>query len=303
MPTEVRTSVGARADALTGSPILIVRFGSPRIALRAPIEPLPQGSGVLSAGGTGGFGLVAGGFVNGVLNAGGVGAASFSAGGFIGGALGASGAGSTSLQRSSTVGGALGVSGSGAFMAANATYSSGALSGSASGIMTLAAAMTKAAVLAGSGLGLLSGVGRAFRAATLSATGVGTPALTSPTAGATVDFINRAAIDVSTLPAYALAAYSIGADGIDRSAPEADRTWLTSGSNGQVQIRAIETTGSVTLGPIGTWETPTSNLEWTKSRTSDLPGSSAVTLSMQCRRVSDLVVIDSWTVTITAETT
>ncbi len=117
--------------------------------------------------------------------------------------------------------------------------------------------------------------------------------------GVSVSFDDQTPYASDTSPSDVTAGYTIRSDGTD----EGDHlnTWLLGGTNSDVEVRADIVTGTVTTGTTGAWLIPTTNLTWSKSRTSNIAGISDVALAFQCRRVSDLAIIDTWNVTITAE--
>ncbi len=120
----------------------------------------------------------------------------------------------------------------------------------------------------------------------------------SSASGPMASFIDQSPIGTASSPDDALSSYVIYAAGTDQG--DALNTWLLGGANSDFEIYAHPTSGSVTTGTIDTWLAPTTDLTWTKARTSNIAGSSSVNLAMQCRRVSDLFVVDSWSVFISA---
>jgi len=79
-------------------------------------------------------------------------------------------------------------------------------------------------------------------------------------------------------------------------------TWLLDGVNSAYEIRATYVSGTVTSGTVGSWLVLSTSRAWTVQRTSAAAGVKACTMTMECRRVSDGVIIDTWTLALTAET-
>lgn len=75
-------------------------------------------------------------------------------------------------------------------------------------------------------------------------------------------------------------------------------TWLVSGVNSDYQIQATLVSGSITSGTFGTWQTLSTTRTWSLTRT--IIGTTTGIVDFECRRVSDSVVIASWTVNFEA---
>lgn len=79
-------------------------------------------------------------------------------------------------------------------------------------------------------------------------------------------------------------------------------TWRTgTGVSADYDVRATETSGTVSSGTVGSWLNLATDQTWTKTR--NTVGSSAVTLTVEIRDAATLAVLDTATVTLTAEVT
>lgn len=114
----------------------------------------------------------------------------------------------------------------------------------------------------------------------------------------TVDIFNTSATDTEDDPTDATATYRLNSSGQGTRTGGANWTWLTAGNNSDVEVRATLNSGALTSGTTGTWQNLSSTRTWTVTRTT--VGTGTANLTIQIRRVSDSVVIDSATVTITA---
>lgn len=105
-------------------------------------------------------------------------------------------------------------------------------------------------------------------------------------------------------PNDATALYEINSDGkvykaINDGFPNIVETWLTSGLASDFQVLATITSGTLTTGVSGVWTSPST--AWTKKRTLNTEGVDTCVFTLSIRRVSDLVVVDTSTITLTAE--
>lgn len=123
--------------------------------------------------------------------------------------------------------------------------------------------------------------------------------------GAQVDFIDRAGSDSSPTPG-ATCIYSVLTGGTESLTGVSNRQWLLRGLSSAYQIFAHINSGPGVNGTTAgssafdTWLTANTSPAWLVQRTGAAVGASVVVLAMQCRRVSDSVVIDSWTITLSA---
>lgn len=114
--------------------------------------------------------------------------------------------------------------------------------------------------------------------------------------------------DVSDLvidPADAFAQYSLAANGVASTAtsggsgPVGGGEWRVSGASADYQVRATLQSGSITSGTTGSWLSLSTGREWSISQTSF--GTGSATLLIEIRDAVTLAVLDSATVTLTAE--
>lgn len=79
--------------------------------------------------------------------------------------------------------------------------------------------------------------------------------------------------------------------------------WITPQTNmANYESRVTVTSGTLTTGTEGAWQNLGTTRSWTKSRTVTA-GSSSCTFTLEIRRASDAVVVDSATITLTATLT
>lgn len=76
-------------------------------------------------------------------------------------------------------------------------------------------------------------------------------------------------------------------------------TWLLSGAASDYECRATLTSGSLTTGTTGTWMSLSTSRQWQRDRAAF--GSASATLTIEIRRASDGVVLDSATITLQAD--
>ncbi len=289
MPISIRTSIGARIGVVAGSA---------RITIGSSIAPEPYRAGVLSAGGAGGLGLVAGGTVGVALNASNAGGSALISSRIVTAVLAATGAGAFLATNSMYATGVLSAGSVGAMMPTVRTIARAAVTANGAGTANLAAITTKAAGLAAAGIGSLNTSGRAIKGAIVAASGAGTTDLVRGTAGVTVNFVDLSLSDTQVSPTNAGTVYGIYTNGTDSGGV----TWLLSGSASEIEVYASVTSGTLSSGSEQTevWLPLTSSRQWFKTRTINFPGSTEATLAMECRRASDGASLDSWSVTLTA---
>ena len=75
--------------------------------------------------------------------------------------------------------------------------------------------------------------------------------------------------------------------------------WLVYGTNSDMEVRVTETVGTLTSGTVGTWLNLGTTRTWSKVATTY--GPQTVTFTVEIRDVSTLVVLDSASMTLTAE--
>lgn len=114
--------------------------------------------------------------------------------------------------------------------------------------------------------------------------------------GGAVNFSNESVFDSVIDPANASCGYTISGAGTWSGTGTAGGTWLVSGVAGDYEFRATVTSGALTSGTTGTWIAAGNS--WTVTRT--VFGVSTAIVDFECRRVSDSVVIATWTIDFTA---
>ena len=137
------------------------------------------------------------------------------------------------------------------------------------------------------------------------------PGLTTPIAGAVtprVSISNVSISDTTVAPTNANAGYSLTSAGVINSITVSGGTvalgnWIlpASAAGAAYEVRATESSGSVSSGPIGTWDALSTTRTWTRGRVA--LGSESVTLIIEIRQAGSGLVLASATVTLTAEKT
>ena len=119
--------------------------------------------------------------------------------------------------------------------------------------------------------------------------------------GGGVSFVNRDSYKSAVTPTDVTTTWQTTAAGSDISDGETTRTWLISGVAADYELIVTVTSGTLTSGTAGSWQSMNATLTYTKTRTSNIEGFSVVALRCKVRRVSDLVEIADFVVTITAD--
>jgi hypothetical protein len=107
--------------------------------------------------------------------------------------------------------------------------------------------------------------------------------------------------DVVADPANATASYTLSTTGevVDHDGVTLE-TWLLSGVVADYQVRATLASGtSMSAGTVGSWLALSSSRTWSQTRTT--VGTRSGTLTIEIRDVATSTIIDSASVTITAE--
>lgn len=118
---------------------------------------------------------------------------------------------------------------------------------------------------------------------------------------------NQTIVGGTVSPNDASALYEINTDGkvyqsVNAVPPSVVETWLLSGLSSDFEAMATVTSGTLTSGSNGVWTSLGSGaLAWTKVRTLNTEGSDTCVFTLSIRRVSDSVVVDTSTITLTAE--
>lgn len=102
-------------------------------------------------------------------------------------------------------------------------------------------------------------------------------------------------------PSDASTAYFLNSTGSEASLPagQVSNTWLLSGIASDYEVRATLTSGSLTSGTTGTWLSLGTSRSWTRDR--NTAGVSQAVMTIEIRNATTLVVLDSASVTLTAE--
>lgn len=123
----------------------------------------------------------------------------------------------------------------------------------------------------------------------------------SPTAATT----DRTVSAVSLSPTDATTSYVVNTSGVIQEAVNGVttnlETWILSGVSSDFEVRATAVSGAVTSGTMGTWIAATTSPVWTKNRINNASGIDTASFTLEIRRVSDSVVVDSSTITMSAE--
>lgn len=103
-------------------------------------------------------------------------------------------------------------------------------------------------------------------------------------------------------PATALAVYELNSSGTGSATGFGTWSWLLSGLNSDYQVRATVTSGPTPTGsPTASWLSLGTTRNWALTQSG--VGSQTTYLTIEIRRVSDTVVIDTATAVITVEVT
>jgi hypothetical protein len=118
----------------------------------------------------------------------------------------------------------------------------------------------------------------------------------------TVSISDQSVSDTAISPISASASYVINSDG---SVRDHDglllETWLDAGAASTFQVRATLTSGSTPGGTLNTWLACSTTREWTVTGSSPVPV--GCVLLIELRHATTLVVLDSASVTMSAERT
>lgn len=120
---------------------------------------------------------------------------------------------------------------------------------------------------------------------------------------AVVDFNNVIVFSI-TIGGAATAAYRVDTNGSDYQGDNGVYTvisqWVTpAAQGGNYEVYATLVSGTLTFGTTGSWVATSSSPIWYKTRIPS--GVDSANLSMQVRRVGTTTVLDTWTVSLTAQ--
>lgn len=119
-----------------------------------------------------------------------------------------------------------------------------------------------------------------------------------------VNLVGGTVNDARVSPADASASYSVNSNGTETSSPAAiSNTWLLIGAASDYEVRATLNSGTLSSGTTGVWLDCATSRTWTVTRTTDAAGITSANLTIEIRRKSDGVVLDSATVVLEAEVT
>lgn len=99
-------------------------------------------------------------------------------------------------------------------------------------------------------------------------------------------------------PSDATASYSLNSGGTVSGTGISGYSWLLIGSNSDYEARATLLSGTLTSGTTGSWQALSTTRTWTRNRTTI--GQNTASITLEIRRVSDSVVLDSATITLDA---
>ena len=120
--------------------------------------------------------------------------------------------------------------------------------------------------------------------------------------GVQVNITDQSSDTAVISPSVALASYALNNTGsASLSGTPIAGQWLVSGAASDYDVRATVVSGAVngSSDPTGTWLNLGTSRTWQRRQTA--LGFSSVSLLVEIRRVSDLVVVDSANITLTAE--
>lgn len=125
-----------------------------------------------------------------------------------------------------------------------------------------------------------------------------------PGPGGSVAISDQSPYTYNITPTSSTAEYSLKNDGVAQYIDSVGTTpisgeWLVSGSAADFEVRATATSGTLTYGTTGSWESLGTTRAWGVTRTTI--GIKSCTLTIEIRRASDGVVLDSATITLSAE--
>lgn len=99
--------------------------------------------------------------------------------------------------------------------------------------------------------------------------------------------------------------YRLNANGLAEQAQNTTyttlETWLLAGANSDFEVRATVTSGSLSSGSTGVWEPLSTSREWTRSAGANV--SVTVVFTVEIRRASDQVIVDSASISLTVDNT
>lgn len=127
--------------------------------------------------------------------------------------------------------------------------------------------------------------------------------------GDTISIADRTASSLTTSPTTATATYRLETDG-DIGASAGNNTvvdvgdWVSpkGGASDAYEARATIVSGSLTSGTTGTWQGLGTQRTWTLNQPSAGTGPATCVFTLEIRRASDSVVLDTATITLSAET-
>lgn len=124
---------------------------------------------------------------------------------------------------------------------------------------------------------------------------------TTGAASGTVDISNTTLSRYNTLPSNSVCSIIFNTNGTitvqaDQAAPS---NWLLTGSPSEFSIRIVTTSGTLNVGTADTWLLLSSQQTFTVQQTT--AGIKTFTGTMQIRRNSDLTIVDTATLSLTAE--
>ena len=122
---------------------------------------------------------------------------------------------------------------------------------------------------------------------------------------AVINFVDHTIYSFATSGA-AVSSYQVKSDGFDYSVSTSAGTvttqWITPVDFASAyEVYATLSSGTLGSGTTGSWLAVTSNPLWTVTKGGTTSGINTATLSMQVRAISTTTVLDTWTITLTAE--
>lgn len=120
------------------------------------------------------------------------------------------------------------------------------------------------------------------------------------TSGGSVSLLGLDPSSNAVTPANATASYSLTSAGLETASGNANNTWLLAGAASDYEARVTVNSGSLTTGTTGSWLGLGTTRTWTLVNSSDTPGTTTASVTVEIRTVSGSVVVASAPVDFTA---
>ena len=117
--------------------------------------------------------------------------------------------------------------------------------------------------------------------------------------GSPVFLQDDTAQDTQTSPTPATATWSMNSGGTVSGTAIGSYTWLNTGAAGDYELRATVTSGSLSTGASGIWQSLSSTRTWTRKRSG--VGNSVCTVKIEVRAVATGLIVATATINLDAE--